>query len=171
MDYHFLRPQGVAPKTGFNSSNVFKLFTRFLPLFLLAAILPFLVGMVASPPDIGFLTRADIEPTLRVWLEPANIVLAPGSTTELAVVAQFEGEGEFIPEITLNITSQGGVAVQGSQIAHRIPFSGKAELGRLVVRGVEPGSASVNIDRDSVSITAYNTPIEIKTAGANVTVR
>lgn len=171
MDYHFLKPQGLAPNRGYNSGNALKILGRFLPLFLLAAILPFLIGMVVAPPNIGFLTRADEPAILRVWLEPANMLLSPGSTGELTVISQFDGEGRLIPEISLTVAARGGVVISGEKITHSIPYEGRVELGKVYVRGVSSGEAVVSIPKEDIRITAFSGPLEINTGDAKVIVR
>lgn len=169
MDYHFLRPRGLA-RPGTNR-NITKLVTRFLPVFLLAAILPFLIGFVVAPPDISFLTRADATSELRVWIEPANVVMSPGTSTEVSVIAQFGGEGKLVPEVSLALVGTGSVEVTNQNITHSIPFSGRVELARVTVSARSPGTGQVTIPRDSVKVTAFEWPLEVNTAGSNVIVR
>ncbi|OGM31997.1 hypothetical protein A2803_02815 [Candidatus Woesebacteria bacterium RIFCSPHIGHO2_01_FULL_44_21] len=170
MDYHFLRPKRVREQP-VNSSYIFKLVGRFLPVFLLAAILPFLIGFVVAPPDISFLTRADATSELRVWVEPANVVMSPGGTTEFTVLAQFEGEEKLIPEITLTLTASSGLVLENKSVTYKVPFNGRVELGRVGVRAESAGEAMVDISRESIKITAFEWPLEVSTAPAKVIIR
>lgn len=170
MDYHFLRPEGVAPQGGLSSRRTVKILLKFLPVFVLAAVLPFLIGLVVTPSNIGFFTRADTEPELRVWLEPANILMSSGSTAELTLVAQFDAESLLIPEIALELSSRGGVVMDNTKFVHSIPFRGRKEIGKVYIRGVSPGNAEVIIPQESVAITAFEGPLIVTTAKANVIV-
>jgi len=144
---------------------------RFFPLFVLAAVLPFLIGLVVAPPDISFFTRADTEPELRVWLEPANVLMASGATTELAIIAQFDGEEKLIPELSLELSARGGVVVENARFVHSVPFKGRVEIGKAHVRAVAPGNAVVEITTDSISVTAFEGPLKVTTAEAKVIVQ
>jgi len=169
MDYHFLKPKKQS-----NSSelrNIPTVATRFLPLFLLAAILPFLIGFVVSPPKLGFMTRADSEGELRVWLEPANLVMSAGSEAEFSVVAYYENGTRLIPEISLEVAVSGPVSVVDRAVARSVPFSGRTELGKVRVRATGPGKAIVNILQESVLVTAFDGGLDINTGVANVVVR
>lgn len=171
MEYHFLKPKAKASEPRINTKNILKVLGRFLPVFVLAAALPFLIGFVAAPPDISFLTRADEAQELRVWLEPANVILRPGSSTELSVVAQFDGDGKLIPEISLSIVSEGGVTLENENITHSIPFSGRAEIGKVTVRAASVGQAVVSIPKENILITAFEGPLEVSVGKANIIVR
>jgi len=168
MDYHFLKPRKLATNGGI---SLLKIFGRFLPLFLLVAVLPFLIGLVVSPPNIGFFTKADEPSSLRIWIEPANVIISPGKTVELLVVAEFEGDNKLIPEISLNLATRGGVMITGDTINYSIPFSGKTEIGRVFVKGVTSGEAIVSVLRDSIKVTAFDGELKIATADANVIVK
>jgi hypothetical protein len=172
MDFHFVKPEGVAPKGKSDLSKSFKIVSRFLPLFLLAAILPFMIALVAAPPDIDFLTRADSEQELRVWIEPANVVMSEGGSTTLTVMVQYDGETSLIPEISLDTASSEMVSISSeSRLTYSTPFSGKVELGKIIITADGKGSGNVSVLKDSIVITAFDAPLEISTADANVVVR
>lgn len=170
MDYHFLRPGKTAPSYG-GSRNLLRFLSRFLPVFLLAAILPFLIGFVVAPPDISFFTRADEPSELRVWIEPANLVMSPNSTIEVSIMAQFESEGKLVPEVSLSVLATGSITVDSPNVTHSIPFSGRAELGKVLLRATSAGTGQVAIPEGSVKVTAFEWPLKIRTAGSNVIVR
>ena len=170
MDYHFLR----AEKHGsahVQKGGAMRLLVRFLPLFFLAAFLPVLIGFVVSPPGLSFLTRADETGVLRVWVEPANMIMSQGATSEVSLVAQFDGEEKLIPEISVTLENTDNIFIENKVVAHRIPFSGRVELGRVQVRAERSGQAQIIIPKDGVAVTAFPWPLEINTGSANVMVR
>jgi hypothetical protein len=169
MDYHFLKPKSSDELD--STPNFQKLFGRFLPVFLLAAFLPFLIGLVIVPPKIGFLTRADTDAELRVWFEPANIVMTNGSEAELAVVANFEADNKLIPEIGLSFRTLGGISLSSSNLTRSIPFSGKVTIGKVTVRATDKGRGVVSIPVETIKITAFEDPLKISTGDANIVVR
>lgn len=170
MDYHFLKPRSQA-RSSSEFGNVPSVVTKFVPLFLLAAILPFLIGFVVSPPKLGFMTKADSEGELRVWLEPANVVMSTGSEATLSVVAQYENDTKLIPEISMQVNSQGPVNVMGESLSYSIPFSGRAELGKIKITAIGPGKAVVSIPPESILLTAFDGEVDINTGVTNVVVR
>lgn len=171
MDTHFVRPKDEGVRRSSDFGNLSKILKSFLPIFVLSAMLPFLIGFVVSPPDIGFLTRADSSSELRVWLEPANVVMSRGSEASFTVVASFESDTMLIPEISLNIVGGPSLSVNNPNLSYSIPFSGKVELGKVTVAALESGQATLTIPEDSIIITAFDSPLEITTGAANIVVR
>lgn len=153
------------------SKNLLRFLSRFLPVFLLAAVLPFLIGFVVAPPDISFFTRADEPSELRVWIEPANLVISPDSATEVSIMAQFDGEGKLVPGVSLSILATGSVTVDSPNVTRRVPFSGRSELGKVLLRAKNAGTGQVAIPEGSVKVTAFEWPLKVRTAGSNVIVR
>lgn len=147
------------------------MFKRFIPVFVLAAMLPFLIGFLVTPPDVGFFTRADTRDELRIWLEPANVTMTAGSEVTLTVVGSFESENTLIPEISLYVQGDNNLEVSNPLLVHSIPFNGKVELGKITVSALETGKATVTIPQDSIEITAFDREIEINTGSANIVVR
>lgn len=172
MDYHFLKPKfDRATQSSGDVKNISKIVKNFLPVFVLAAMLPFFIGFVVAPPDIDFFTRADSASSLRVWLEPSNIVMSSGSQTTLTVVASFESETKLIPEISFDVVGSESLAISNSKIVYSIPFSGRVELGEVTVSAAESGKAEVIIPEDSIVVNAFDGPLEITSGSTNIVVR
>lgn len=171
MDAHFVRPKISQKKGTSDVTRFFKIIRTFVPVFLLAAILPLMIGLVVAPPQISLFTNADVTPVLRVWVEPANVIIDSGGKATFNLLAEFDSDNKLIPEIKVPLIVSGGIKTSTNQITYSIPFKGKVTLGSFEVLGQSPGEASVNILKEGVKITAYDGPIDIKTAAANIVVR
>lgn len=167
MDYHFIRASNKKSQAQF---AYFKILKRFAPVFLLALALPFLMTIVLTPSNLRFQTEATGESELRIWLEPANVIMSNGEDATLSVFAQYDGD-MLVPEINFEVHADGPVSIAESSYKYATPFSGRVELAKINISAFEEGRALVLIPADKVSLTAFTLPVKIITANSNVIVR
>ncbi len=165
-DYHFARARSTVKK----SLNIKKVLMSFLPLFVLALLLPFLLALIVSPTNIGFLTRADETTEITIWTNPANVIVDSGVPVELEILAQYDGD-QLIPEVNLSLSSASGAVLSQTEIEYSTPFKGRAVLGKVTVGGLAPGKTTIEIPEGSVQINYLNLPLTVKTNGTNIIVR
>ena len=173
MDYHFVTPKTSEKRSSGKGDlrKLLKIIRQFLPVFLLAAILPVMIAFVSAPPDVRFLTRADTDPLLRVWIEPAVNIMKVSGETDLTVFAQFESETKLVPELIVNLSASAPVSLSESVVAYRKPFRGKVEVSRITASSSDAGEFLIDIPVSGISITAYDGPIEIKTSPVRLIVK
>lgn len=163
MDFHLVsepEPKQKQTKLSFRS-----LFSRFLPLFMLAMILPFFLMITISPEPtrLTFLTRADRAPELRIWFEPSTIIVSAGQTAKLQVVALFESDKKFLPGLEVEINNQ--------TLSYKKPFKGQVVLGEISVPTNTAGKLSIPIVQDKIRLTAFTDTVTFVTSPATILVR
>ena len=171
MDTHYVRPRIEHKKSSLNKKKISKLLRIFLPVFVLAAMLPFFIAFVVSPPKVNFFTNADTPPELRVWLEPADIISSVGRETKLEVYAQFDSDSKLVPEISFDIRANGKVNISPLNMTYHTPFRGKVHIGTVSVTPKSVGESIISVPKDSISVVAYDGPLSVKTAVAKLTAR
>jgi len=168
MDFHFVKP---VARPSSSTSNARKLFWRFLPIFVLAAFLPFLIGLVISPSNLDFSAQADTDLELRVWMEPSEILTSKGRESSVDIYAQFDSDNRLIPELTVTLVPTGNITIDREKFSYNAPFRGKVHLGAVRVSTISSGIAEISIPDDMITVTAYNEPLEVKTGKAKLTIR
>lgn len=173
MDFHFVtsNTRENNERGGVDTRKFFKLIRQFLPVFLLAAFLPVLLALMIRPTDTGFVTRADTDPLLRVWVEPTTSIITGDGEARLTLYAQFESETKLIPELQVAVTSGEALVLSESEFVYPRPFKGKVELGKFSVSSSQPGDYTISVPQSEVIVRAYEGPIEIKTNTARVIVQ
>lgn len=171
MDTHFVKPRLSKNRPPSDYKKLIRVLKSFLPVFVLAAMLPFLIGMVMAPQKISFFTRADSNADLRIWLDPPEIVMSKGSETTLTVYANFESDTKLIPEIALQVGSGRLISINNPKVKYATPFKGRQEIGKISVVALDSGIEVVGVQKDSITLTTLDTPVEITTGSAKITIR
>ena len=173
MDFHFVTPKASEKKTQNRAdfNKLLKLIRNFIPVFLLAAMLPAFVAILVAPPDIDFITRADTDPVLRIWMEPATSITSPGNEANIKIMADFNSDSKLIPEISFTIDPESPVQISETSFTYPTPFNGEVELGSFTATSNSQADSKIHIVENNIRITAYDGPIEIKTSPARIIVR
>lgn len=169
MDAHFVRPKDASKSK--SNLNLLATFKRFLPVMALAVILPFLLGFIIAPPELGFRTSADSPAEVRVWAEPHNVIASKGNSIELTFWASMGDNTKLIPEIEIGLVSTSNLSVKDRIISRKVPFSGKTIIGKTTIDALSTGDGQVQIPPELVKITAFQGVLDIKTSPANIVVR
>ncbi len=166
MDFHFYS----SPEPTRQKLHFMKIFVTFLPLFVVAALLPVLLGLVRNPVTTRSSAQAE-QNDLTVWIEPANVVVTHGTPVTLTVKAMYDGGGKLLPGVIVPVHVDGLVAIQGSSVEYKIPFTGQLTLGTVIVTPEKAGTYSVYITPEEiVSPNSINKPNSVVSA-ATLTVR
>lgn len=171
MDPHFVKPAIPKKRIPPDYKKLIKILKSFLPVFVLAAMLPFLIGTVLVPQEINFFTKADSKDQLRIWLDPPEIVMSKGSETTLSVYANFESDNRLVPEIVLEADTGKLLSINNPKVKYPTPFKGRREIGKISVVALDSGVETVGILKDSIALTSLDTPVEIITGSAKITIR
>lgn len=171
MDHHFVINQVEGEKRSRNGFSLVRLLRTFLPVFILSSFLPVFVLLVLKPPQVGFFTRADQSPTLRLWLEPASVVSTTGNFVQLQLMASFESGTTLIPTISVEVSPSEGLSVDNPLVERKIPFRGKVVLGTIQVAADSPGEYKLAINKESIEIRAFDADLQIVTQPGNITFR
>lgn len=166
MEYHIFSNPTPEPRGG--KSSIGGIFKKFIPIFALAAILPVLLFAAGNTVDYDFTSSANQDPILRVWLEPAAVVLSPGESIALEVVADLESESDQVHTITAQIPPITGLRITPTQVSHTPPFRGQTTLGEITVTAMTNGKYTVNVP--SATIKTSIDDLEIVTSPAIIEV-
>ena len=150
MDFHFY--QSSKKGTG-KTLNVSKTFLTFLPLFVLAALLPISVALVKTPVTDKFQSQAALN-DLTVWFTPSSVTGAVGKAINLTVYAHFESN-HLLPGITFPISVDGPASVENAQINSITPFNGQVNLGVVKIIPFRKGTVIVKVDPKFIKSPTY----------------
>lgn len=142
----------------------------FLPIFLISAILPIFLFFVIRPPDIDFLTQADVERELRIWFEPPNVVTAVGKPVFVNVVASFDSESMLIPSISFNLSADQSLLLSESIVTYTNPFKGRINLASLSIKPTKAGKFMVSIPTEGIK-TGLSETLRISTSPVTLVVK
>ena len=172
MDYNLVRvKEEEKKKIKWIDKKYLKILKKLMPVFLVSLILPFFVGLVMKPPQIGFFTRADEADTLRIWIEPTTALLKTGESVEFEIYAYFENYDKYVPSISLTVTKDEGVLVSEESIRFRTPLRGRAVIGSFRASAYGQGSYKVYIDKSTVATPGFVGPLEVITGAAEMIVK
>lgn len=171
MDHHFVITQVDGEKKPKNQFSLGRMIRTFLPVFILSSFLPVFVLLVLKPPQVGFFTKADQSPTLRLWFEPAQVVASSGNFTNLQLMASFESGTTLIPTISVEVSPSEGLTVDNPLLEHKTPFRGKIMLGTVQVVASSPGEYELAINKESVDIRAFDADLQIVTQPSKIIFR
>jgi len=146
-----------------------KFLKSFLPVFAISAVLPVFLFLALRPSSLRFVSRADTEAVLRVWVEPASVVVDRGDKASMRVVAEVEGD-VLVPSVTVELIGERGIGISQSEITYSQPFSGKVVLGNFEAYSKTAGEFRVVVASDGVS-TGLTQELEIITGAAEVIVK
>lgn len=132
----------------------FSLFKQFLPVFVVAALLPVGLAVVLNPQGLTIFSRAQKSQELRLWLEPPTLKVRPGERIKLSVMAEFADDTKLIPTLSLIIESDASVQINPAAISYNKPFRGSLKIATITVTPTQTGVFSVNIPQEKVITTA-----------------
>lgn len=164
MDYHFVNSSRTTSKP--RKYGILP----FIPLFVLAAALPFLLVFAMSPSTLRFTTQADEQAELRVWLEPSRVISSSNKDVELVVKASFDSSSALIPTLSFNLDA-GGLVADTQILTYPKPFRGEVTVGKVVVKAPRPGTYTVSIPNTSVVIAPAVLDINILTGSSEILVK
>lgn len=171
MDHHFVITQTDGNKKFNEKFNLVRMLRTFLPVFILSTFLPVFVLLVLNPPQVGFFTRADQSPTLRLWFEPAQVVANTGNFTTLQLMASFESGTTLIPTISIEVSPSEGLSVDNPLLERKTPFRGKIVLGTVQVVAGSAGEYTLAINKESIDIRAFDKDLQIVTQPGEIKFR
>ena len=170
MDFHVFTSNAQNNDSGKQSKTVKNFFLNFLPIFVLAALLPAFLFLVNNPPNISFTSKATAN-ELRIWLEPKTVTASVGKDVELTVMAQFENETKLIPSVAMKLSSGERVALDKNEISYKTPFSGRVTIGTVKATASAAGTYQISIDPTNVSVVAFAEELKVFTSGATIMAR
>jgi hypothetical protein len=132
------------------TSNVKDLGKLVFSVVSLAAFLPVMLWLVISKDKYTVMTQASQKKEIRVWLEPAEVVMAPGQTYTFRVVSQISDENTLIPKMELKLLADQGLMLMDDKINYSTPFGGKTEVGKVDVVAKSKGKFLISVDEKSV---------------------
>lgn len=146
MDYHFYAAKESAPEP--RRVNIRRIATYFLPVFVLAGLLPALLGLVKNPVTTRFTTQASLN-QLTLWLTPANVEASVGTPVTLTVMGHFESN-DLLPQVFVPLQVSGQGTLDKESVLFTKPFSGQVEMATITVTPQAAGELVVSINKDAV---------------------
>lgn len=145
MDFHFYS----APVNQEKPVRVTRVILTFLPLFLIAGLLPVFLGLVKNPVTTRSSAQAE-QNDLTLWIEPANVVATHGTPVTFTVKGIFDGGGKLLPGVIVPVKVDGLASIQGASVEYKAPFTGQLTLGTVVVTPQKAGTYTISIDTSEV---------------------
>ncbi|MBP7119321.1 hypothetical protein KBA63_04520 [Candidatus Woesebacteria bacterium] len=139
--------------------------------FLLAAILPFLLLIFFSGQTFNFISQADEKSELRVWVTPSQIVASKGTEIELTVMAQYDHSNVLIPSVSIAMDTQGVPAIGSTIVTKLTPFKGEALIGKFTVKPTKSGTYVISPLKNKVVITPEIQDVDILVTPAKIVVK
>ncbi|MCI0530677.1 MAG: hypothetical protein L0Y74_01800, partial [candidate division Zixibacteria bacterium] len=139
-----------------------------LPLAAVAVVLPVLMAGVLPPEGFKFFSKASSDETLRLWMEPSEVVLMPGQKYTYRIMAEFDS---FSPlsRIAFEVKGDLGVVINPSRISFSEAFKGRKQVGMIEGSAVSAGEKKIWIDTASVDTGLPN--LDVITGEAKILVR
>jgi hypothetical protein len=136
-----------------------------LSMVLMAAFLPVLLWMVIGRDKFTMLTQAEGSKVIRIWMEPAEVVLTTGKTYEFRIMAESENPDTLVPKIDLKLIASEGLILGSDKVSYHFPFAGKKEIGKVVINAADTaGRYVINIDAPSVVTGLTEVPVLVAPA-------
>lgn len=110
---------------------------NFLPLFLLAAILPVILIIIYNN------YASNKSNTVRIWLDPPYIKTIVNKPITLRVIAEFEDTTRYLPSINVKFNSDQFLKLNQSEIKYFLPFRGSTMIGQIDVQPMQKGIFSI----------------------------
>jgi hypothetical protein len=173
MDFHLIAPDTRTKGSSGDRSPLVSTISKFAPIFFLATFLPFFVFLATSKNNFNpsFLTRADNEKELRVWLEPSSVILNRGQKIKMKVYAFYDSERKFIPTLNINLPTSNEFVISNPMLSYKTPFKGQIIVGDFELTATSSGTYKFNLPSPSISVTGFEDPLTIITASADITVK
>lgn len=165
MDFHFYKGEDSTQK----KSNLKKTLLAFLPLFILAGILPITLNLVRNPVTERFNSEAAAN-DLTIWFTPNRVITSPNKSVKLTVHAHFESQNLF-PGITFPVEVTGSASIINPQINFIKPFNGEVVLGEITIQPIKQGELVISVDPSTVKSETFNETFQVITSSAKITVQ
>jgi hypothetical protein len=127
------------------SINWTRFFRNFAPLFVIAAILPYILNVAFS------YTSAARSNEVRIWFEPESIVTKINQPTTVAVMAGFDDDTRLIGAVNATIAASSQLSLSQNHIAYTTPFRGNVELTKLTFTPNSPGTYTIDVPRQTTT--------------------
>lgn len=118
---------------------------KFAPLFVLAGILPFIVGAVISPNRLNFSSQAKNSNSLRLWTSPSTITLSVNQSTPIRLYASYDSAKTLTTGLTLSLPPNPDF-VFSQNVFVSAPFTGQILLGTFSLTPTHPGTLNLTLD-------------------------
>ena len=141
----------------------------FLPMLVMAALLPLSLMAVVFGFSDQLFPKADEPNTLRVWLEPTAILAKKGQPVTLTVMAALDNSTVIISALNLGVTVDPNVTISPSTVSYSRPLQGQASVGTIQFVPATSGKYILSIPTENVIVGGQNHPA-ISVSGATVTV-
>ena len=143
---------------------------KFLPIFGLALVLPFMLTLISKPDTLTFLTRAENELKLNVWLTPSRIIASTTQPVEVDLMASFESEVTPLNYLKVDLPVVGGVIFRPDFFCYEKPFRGTVKIGTLNLSPLAAGNYEITIPVENVVLTVGG-KVDVKTGSLNLVVK
>ena len=143
---------------------------KFLPIFGLALVLPFMLTLISKPDTLTFLTRAENELKLNVWLTPSRIIASTTQAVEGDLMASFESEVTPLNYLKVDLPVVGGVIFRPDFFVYEKPFRGTVKIGTLNLSPLAAGNYEITIPVENVVLTVGG-KVDVKTGSLNLVVK
>ena len=143
---------------------------KFLPLFGLAIVLPFMLTLISKPDTLTFLTHAEKDLKLTLWFEPSNVISRVGQNVEVDVLASFESDATPLTYLKLDFSQVANVTFTPTFVVYEAPFRGTVKVGTLNLVAAAAGSYEISIPSSNVVLTT-NLEVTTQTGGLNLVIR
>lgn len=110
---------------------------RFLPMYVLAAVIPFLLYQTVQ------FSAASGTDEVRVWTEPAAVQAVTNTPVQLTVYASYENRKKILPGLEIQFKPDASVAVSPQTITGHSPFGGTTIIGQVTVTPSTAGTVTV----------------------------
>ena len=121
----------------------------FVSLGVVAAMLPLLLWGVTQAPRLTLQTRAE-SVQLRLWWEPAQVVIKPGQAVRLTLVAEYINQNKLIPMVKAVLKVPAGLQVEPAEINFGQAFAGRTVGGETTAVGGHAGRFELGVVEDGV---------------------
>ena len=143
---------------------------KFLPIFGLALVLPFMLTLISKPDTLTFLTRAENELKLNVWLTPSRIIASTTQPVEVDLMASFESEVTPLNYLKVDLPVVWGVIFRPDFFVYEKPFRGTVKIGTLNLSPLAAGNYEITIPVENVVLTVGG-KVDVKTGSLNLVVK
>jgi hypothetical protein len=130
-----------------------------LSLAVTAAVLPFALWAMFSRNQIMTWAKASPSDQLMIWFEPAEVVMKPGQSVNMDIMAEYSGDSRLIPALKTNISVTSGLNINMDVLEYNFGFSGRKKLGTLTITAVKEGDQSVSVSEKNVFTSLPDLPI------------
>lgn len=157
----------IAQDTPKNSPRSIKFLKSYLPLFVIALFLPFLLFFTMNSRSFNISSRADSSHDIRVWLDPTSYEMRAGESYKLTIMASTQNN-DLVHGIKIIIPKVEGLAITPTEITYPAAFSGRTKLGEVTITAIRNGNYSISLPPQAITTGVENA--NVTTSPANVQV-